>query len=40
MAEVLPAKLPPLPTDLSFADNWDVKPILSIPFRQNSLEEF
>jgi hypothetical protein len=31
MAEVLPGKLPRQPTDLTFADAWEVTPILSIP---------
>ena len=31
MAEVLPGKLPQQPTDLTFANEWKVTPILRLP---------
>jgi hypothetical protein len=39
MAEVLLSKLPDKPTDLSFADKWQVTPILPIPFSRSISEE-
>jgi hypothetical protein len=35
MAEVLPGNVPRKPTDLSFAEEWKVVPILRIPLTQN-----
>lgn len=32
MAEILPRRAPRKPTDLSFIEQWEVAPILSIPF--------
>lgn len=36
MAEVLPGELPIKPTNLSFAEDWKVVPILRIPFRKSA----
>ena len=35
MAEILPRRVPRKPTNLSFAEQWEVEPILSIPFTDN-----
>ena len=35
MAELLPRRAPRKPPNLSFAEQWDVEPILRIPFTQN-----
>jgi hypothetical protein len=39
MAEVSPRRLPDQPTDLSFADDWQVTPILTIPCSQGISNE-
>ena len=39
IAEVLLRDLPDRPIDLSFADNWEVTPMLTIPFSQSISKE-